>query len=368
MLPLPYRYGPLAVFGAFDRARQSWRRLPQESDWRTGGGVAGRVQLRGRLPAGEAIIPLPLYGRVVDHDQGETTRLVDSPDGTVAISRSDVVITIAVELHEAPDFTEARAAAGVPKELCAPTVSEQELPVEVLDLLASLTGETNALVVAETVRSFVRERYVYDPTYLENPEVAAWLRQRTSKRSNIHVAALHAGRDTDHLGRGVCYELNALVCELMRRSEIPCAVAKGWTFDRGYIDEPDHLWAMALIDAGEGPRWLPLDASTTRTGRPLHAANRPPGPWTARARHAKPPREPEWAKREPDRRRAKSMPISDLLRVARYIEQMTDTHLGTRTELLAACRALLSDPEAAGMLARILAGADSRDSTDEPTD
>lgn len=356
-LPLPYRYGPQTIFGAFDRGRQSWRRVSLDADWRTGGGIAGRVQLRGKLPSGEAIIPLPLYGRVVDHDGGETTRMVAATEGTVAISRADVVIAIEIELSEAPDFAGARAAGGVPGELLDPTVSDQELPVEVHDFLASLAGETDALVASQLVRSFVRDRYIYDPTYLENAEVAAWLRQRTRRRSNVHIAALHAGRDTDHLGRGVCYELNALVCELMRRCGIPCGVATGWTFDRGFVDEPDHLWAMALVDAGAGPRWLPIDASTTRTGRPLHAANRPPGPWRARDRKAKAPRDPEWTRSEPNRRSAKQLPISDLLRVARYIERTTDTHLGTRAELLAACRALLSDPEAAAALAAVIAKA-----------
>ncbi len=208
---------------------------------------------------------------------------------------------------------------------------------------------------AVDIREFVRSRYAYDPTYLEDPGIAAWLRQRARGRSNEHIAALHAGGDAEHLGRGVCYELNMLACELLRRAGIPAAIATGWTFDRGFVDEPDHLFAMALLQTADGPRWLPLDASTTQTGRPLHAGHRPPGPWRPADRGAAPPPAPSSTTTgRAGTTRQPRVPIGELVRVARYIEDATGRHLGSREELDRACRELLRDPERSAELAALL--------------
>ena len=349
-LPLPYLYAPNSIFGTFDRRRQQWRQLECQALWFQGGARVGTVQLRGRLPAGSSVVPLPLYGRLESHDQSDALRVAETQGATFAISRHDLEASIEVALARAPDFSNAGAFLEAPAALRGFTVSDQELPAEVHDLIASLVASRNTLAIANTVRSFVRERYVYDATYLENADVARWLRQRTNKRSNVHVAALHAGRDTDHLGRGVCYELNALVCEIMRRCGVACAVATGWTFDDGTIAEPDHLWAMALVAAADGPRWLPIDAASTTTGRPVRIARRPPGPWRASATKTETPPQPEWARRERKRSRAPSIPLADFLRVARFVERSTNRHLGNRDELLAACRALLANPAALGQL------------------
>ncbi len=234
------------------------------------------------------------------------------------------------------------------------SIADRELPEEALDLVESLSREDSALEIAGVIRSFVRKRYVYDPSYLEDPQMAAWLQERSAGRSNVHIAALHAGGDAKHLGRGVCYELNTLVCELLRRAGVQAAVATGWTFDRGYIDEPDHLWAMALTQTREGARWLPVDASTTQNGRPLHAAHRPPGPWRADKRKARAPQDPKWDTIEYEHRSVEALPLGDLLRVARYLENSTGRHLGTRGEILAACREILSTPERRAALADFL--------------
>ena len=70
-----------------------------------------------------------------------------------------------------------------------------------------------------------------------------------------------------YLGRGVCYALNVLACELLRRVDVPAAVAVGWTMDRGQVSDPDHLWALALLPSTAGSKWFPIDSATTRDGR-----------------------------------------------------------------------------------------------------
>jgi len=356
-LPAPYLYAPIALFAGFHGRLQTWDQLEAHPDWRRGGEPAGRVSLRGRVPAGAAVLPVPLYGRVqsVEVDDG---RLVEGEDGAaILVAGDDAVVTLAIELGEAPDFTRAEPARGEP-ELLRPTASDDELPDEAHDLVDGFAqGGVSALERAVDIREFVRSRYAYDPTYLEDPGIAAWLRQRARGRSNEHIAALHAGGDADHLGRGVCYELNMLACELLRRSGIPAAIATGWTFDRGFVDEPDHLFAMALLQTGAGPRWLPIDASTTRSGRPLHAGHRPPGPWRPADRGAAPAPAPGHAASaaRTDTSRPPRVPIGELVRVARYLEEATGRHLGSRDDLDRACREVLRDPQRAAELAALLA-------------
>jgi len=222
------------------------------------------------------------------------------------------------------------------------------------------------------IRDFIRERYRYAPTYLEDPAVASWLKNVSRGRDNVHLAALHAGRDARHLGRGVCYELNVLACEMMRRSGVPAAIVSGWTLDRGQADAPDHLWAVGLLATVAGPRWMPVDASTTRDGRPLHVAERPTGPWRVRApkkteptasptpdwvppaktargsgmqseprgfRQAPSPGPaPERARREPER------PLREMIRVLRYLDRKTDAPLSDE-ERMRRAQQLLQKPQ-----------------------
>jgi hypothetical protein len=208
--------------------------------------------------------------------------------------------------------------------------------------------------------------------------VAGWLREVTRGRANVHVAALHAGGDGRHLGRGVCYELNVLLCELLRRLEVPAAIATGWTFSGGALAEPDHLWAMALLPSPEGPRWLPLDAATTRAGRPLQLPRRPPGPWRVkpprRASLPKGPRleaEPKRRRRgrreggvrapgfghsRPEPERPRALPIAELVRLARHLEARTGELLGDREELRRRFEDLLADPKRLTELTKLLQG------------
>jgi len=173
-----------------------------------------------------------------------------------------------------------------------------------------------------------------------------------------------------------------LACELLRRAGVPAAVCTGWTFESGQVSEPDHLWAIALLPSDRGPRWMPVDASTTRYGLPLHASRRPPGPWRPRpARRSAPlPKEPRWkeapstrfAPRKPaaapaaaptatpttttPRATPTAIPAGDLVRVARHLAQLTGERLEREGELRRRCLKLLQDPALGRRLLELLRG------------
>jgi transglutaminase-like putative cysteine protease len=373
-LPAPYLYGPQTIAGRFQAAGQRWLEIPLDPSWRQAGssgahaqaGAAGAhtMTLRGRVPVGEVVLPVPLFGHVTSVRARPDARLLETRDGTpLLVALDDCEVEYTVILPPAPRYEDAAVPSSAPAALLAPTADDRELPDEALRLADELASSAlPPLQRALAVRDFVRTRYYYDPAYLESPEVARWLDRLSRGRSNAHLAALHAGRDDRHLGRGVCYELNAMACELLRRAGMPAAVATGWTFDRGYVDEPDHMWAMTLLDTADGLRWLPIDASTTREGRPLHVGRRPPGPWRAPADRGRtaPPPPPAWD-RERDVRRyePEPVPLGDLVRVVRYLEQVTGQQLGNASQVRELCRQILQDVGAGrGLLdlVRALAG------------
>lgn len=363
-VPLPYLYAPLVLADRFEPRSQRWlptvlpASLGAPSEHRE-----GLVVLEGRIPAGELQLPLPLYGRLESLEG--PVRILDSRPGRLLCAATEPAeISLGVSLGGAPRFEDPGegalkdwAAAKLPTHLVLPTVPDDELPEPVLAFAAALaTSSAPPLARALEVRTFVQQHYRYDPSYLEDPELARWLSGLARGRANAHLALLHAGRDARHLGAGVCYELGVLCCELLRRVEVPAAVATGWTFDRGRLDEPDHLWAMALLPSDLGPRWLPLDASTTREGRPLHASDRPAGPWRAKAPRGagKIPGDPRWSGQGTGPTVDTSLPLPDLLRVARHVERLTGASGLDEAALRRRCRALLDDPEKARALLELL--------------
>ncbi|MCU0673288.1 MAG: hypothetical protein MUE69_10905 [Myxococcota bacterium] len=350
-LVAPWIYAPQLVVTRFERRGQRWiaNDLPRPS----ARGEAGRVVMRGRLPAGESVLPVPLYGelesltlaeRTSDRETSTSplgrrgqppTDLLgrDQPPtdllgrrgqpptdllgrrgqpptallgrrgqpptwrgvgGTTNVKLLDATeLRLAIRLGEAPRWDDAHEAK---LDARVSFVPDDELPDEALDLVASLDEDDAPFERALAVRDFVRRRYRYDPSYLEDPAVGRHLARLTRGRAHAHVAALHAGADGRHLGAGVCYELNALACELMRRAGIPAGLASGWVLDGGSVSEPDHLWALALLEDSRGnPVWLPIDASSTEDGRPLLVPRRPPvrfrAPIDPDARAPEPPRD-----------------------------------------------------------------------------
>ncbi|HWN71425.1 MAG TPA: transglutaminase domain-containing protein, partial [Haliangium sp.] len=347
-LPAPYLYGPQTIAGRFQAAGQRWLEIPLDPSWRQAGAAGSHeLTLRGRVPVGEVVLPVPLFGHVTHVRATPAARLLETRGGApLLVASNDTEVEYTVTLPPAPRYEDAGLPGQAPDALLAPTAEDRELPDEALRLADELASSAlPPLQRALAVRDFVRARYYYDPAYLESPEVARWLDRLSLGRSNAHLAALHAGRDGRHLGRGVCYELNAMACELLRRAGMPAAVATGWTFDRGYVDEPDHMWAMTLLDTADGLRWLPIDASTTREGRPLHVGRRPPGPWRAPADRGRgAPPAPTWD-RERDVRRyePEAVPLGDLVRVVRYLEQLTGQELGNGNQVRELCRQILQD-------------------------
>lgn len=271
-------------------------------------------------------------------------------------------ITFQIALDRPPAFDEAHEGTGISRALLSAGVPDDDLPSEVVGFAAELAAsETSLFERSLEVREFIRTHYRYDPSYMGDPALAKWLRRVTDGRANVHIAALHAGRDATHLGRGVCYELNSLACELLRRAGVPAAVATGWTLDRGSVTEPDHLWALALLPTPVGWRWFPVDASTTRSGRPLHArSEKARGPWRVppSVGHHAPRMEAAWAKREQQsfkraRKPKRRAPVAELVRAVRHAQRVGKLDL-EGIDVQERCRQVLSDPELAAELVALL--------------
>ena len=386
-LPFPHRYAHRCISVRFQRDTQRWMPGRLSPEWSQAARPGEfRVALTGRIPRGESLFPLPLYGRLVSAE-GDGVRILRARAGRVLLlAREPTDISCLVELDASPRFDDATGEVPVDvlRELLARTVDDGELPEEALALVETLRGrDAPPLESALAIRRFIQGRYRYDPSYLEDPGVARWLRRVSQGAPNVHLAALHAGADARYLGRGVCYELGVLACELLRRAGIPAGVASGWTWERGSLSDPDHLWAMALLPSDVGPRWVPIDPSTTRDGRPLRVGNRPPGPWSARRpkKRADSPEEPEWSREEPPprrrgepgesgpapagvggrrgrsepaqpqrkKRKPPRPPVAELLRVVHHMAKVAGEDL-TAEDLHQRCRELLANPEQARRL------------------
>ncbi|HEY3450805.1 MAG TPA: transglutaminase domain-containing protein [Myxococcales bacterium] len=365
-LPVPYLYGPKIVCERFERRGQRWLPTGAAEDWPMEGREGGaRVVFRGRAPAGQTILPVPMYARVAGAPAAPA-RLVAGSDGRPLLALvEEGEFEYEVSLDQAPVFDEAAAAPEAPDVLLERTVPDDDLPAEALDLVEAVRASPGFERVGQ-IRAFIRDRYKYDPGYLEDAGVGRWLSNVSRGRANEHLAALHAGRDARYLGRGVCYELNVLACELLRRAGVPAAICTGWTFESGQVSEPDHLWATALVPSDLGPRWMPVDASTTRDGIPLHASRRPPGPWRPKPakRTAPLPKEPRWreppsasvAPKRPVSAQAMAIPAADLIRVAQHLAQLTGEKLDREEDLRRRCLKVLEDPVLGRRLLELLRG------------
>jgi transglutaminase-like putative cysteine protease len=363
-LRLPWTYAPKLIADQFDSGTQRWAGKVAEPDWSNPAAMGKDLcTMRGRIPAGEVVLPVPLFARVVSVEGAPGARLVLTASGqSMLVAPEAAEITFQIALDRPPPFDEARERTGVSRALLAATVPDDDLPPEVVGFAAELaTSDTSLFERSLEVREFIRTHYRYDPSYMGDPALAKWLRRVTDGRANVHIAALHAGRDATHLGRGVCYELNSLACELLRRAGVPAAVATGWTLDRGSVTEPDHLWALALLPTPVGWRWFPVDASTTRDGRPLHArSEKARGPWRvppSSGRQA-PRMDAAWMRREQQsfkrvRKPKRRAPVAELVRAVRHAQRVGKLEL-EGIDVQERCRQVLSDPELAAALVALL--------------
>ncbi|HEU4404875.1 MAG TPA: transglutaminase domain-containing protein [Polyangiaceae bacterium] len=363
-LPPPYLYAARTVAERFHAPTQRWERGGLPAEWSTPGARAlSRVQFRGRAPAGVVVLPVPMYATLEALDvDGAPQEAVLGADGRWMVALAEAAeIGFEVALREAPRFHDGPLELGPEAEpLLAPTAPEDELPRELAGLVDELLASPlSAMARALRVRDFIRERYRYDPSYLEDERVGRWLSRVTQGSGNVHLAALHVGRAGRHLGAGVCYELNALACELLRRVGVPAALASGWALSGEQVDEPDHLWALALVPSDLGPRLLPLDASSTRNGTPLRVAERPRGPFRAQPppAHAPLPPPPSWAAQQPRGAAAGAQPpLGELARVARYLARQQGERAPDEGTLRRRLQALLDDPGERRRLLALLRG------------
>ena len=298
-LPSPWLYAPKVVATEFDRHSQSWQPTPLERPESRGN--VGSLRLQGALPAGDSVLPIPLYGRLTRFTPADASRFPTAVGSLVVLDQGGAA-TMDIVLGVAPDALAAQVSSV---DATRSFVPDRELPEEVLAFMADLEPAP-PLSTAQTIRDFVRRRYRYDPTYLEDASVGRWLARVARGRSHAHVAALHAAADGEYLGAGVCHELNSLTCELLRRASIPAGIATGWVFTGGSLSEPDHLWVNVFLEGPRGePIWVPIDASTTVRGRPLRVARRPPvRAKKVVAKRRAPPKQPKWASSKPVRRTA----------------------------------------------------------------
>ena len=171
--------------------------------------------------------------------------------------------------------------------------------------LAQLPPEAQAFVVSQRSKSawekalaaqeFVQTHYSYDALFAQQPDAARLLSRAHPGRGHHQLDVLHAGRTQDWLGAGICYELNAMLCELLRQMGLPALLASGWVLDEGFLERPDHIFALAVLQSVDGPCLLPLDGTSSTQGpmrqlkrrqppaNPIQETrppNAPPGIWS----------------------------------------------------------------------------------------
>jgi hypothetical protein len=165
----------------------------------------------------------------------------------------------------------------VSRELVTPTLPVRELPATVRDFLeqeqlATTVGWERALAV----QTFVQRHYRYDEHFRDGLEVQRAVQTLVPGRGNHHLRLLHAGAAEGVLGRGICYELNLLVVELLRHLGVPALVCTGWVLLDGRLERPDHLFGVALLPSSHGPCVLPLEAAVRGEGVPIRPLARTP--------------------------------------------------------------------------------------------
>ncbi|MEX1365919.1 MAG: hypothetical protein AB1Z98_22520, partial [Nannocystaceae bacterium] len=285
VLPAPYRYVVHTLGSDFEPSTQRWqpRPLPRLPGLYEGEPSGSTVAFAGTLAPGRSVVPIPLYGDIVRMEVVDADPKRVQPRGRAAAGSAvvevhgdtPVQIRYEVSLRRPPILTEGHVE-GWP--LPRPTVALHELPRPVREWIErNPSAERGAWEQARRVEAFVQRHYLYDLEFRERAEVERAARELRPGHGNHHLELLHASADATVLGRGVCYELNVLVVEMLRHLGIPSMVAIGWMLDEGFADRPDHLFALAAIPSASGTCLVPLDASTGPRGpvRPLAGAAPP---------------------------------------------------------------------------------------------
>jgi len=183
---------------------------------------------------------------------------------------------------------------GLPRAWLQPTLLQ--LPQAAMSFV-SATRQRPAWERALAAQEFMQTHYSYDAGFVDHPEVKKLLARPQGGAGHRQLDVLHASRSQDFLGSGICYELNAMLCELLRHLGVPSLLACGWALDEGFLEFPDHIFALAVLQSVDGPCLLPLDGTSSTEG-PLRELKRrqppsnpmptisgppePPGIWAAK--------------------------------------------------------------------------------------
>ncbi|MFO0576742.1 MAG: hypothetical protein U1A78_22290 [Polyangia bacterium] len=272
-LPSPYLYAVRALGGAFVAEAQRWQPAGLgATDWLRGLRPSGHtVIFEGQVAVGLSTLPLPLYGRlrteprVLDGPSERLDLLGPQFDGVFCLrvhGDRPLRLRYEVELLEVPALTQQREYLQAPPGLLLPTLPLKQLADEVQAFVQERRRlRAPAWEQAVAVQSFVQWRYAYDLGFRDRPEVKARAARLRPGKGNHHLELLHASADETYLGRGSCFELNMLVVELLRHLAVPAVLAGGWALDLGFLDRPDHLYALAVLYSSSGPCLMPLDAT-----------------------------------------------------------------------------------------------------------
>ena len=244
----------------FDARRQIY--VPGPIPWPDTFLPSGRtVEFRGRLTLPAAHLPKPLHARLAQRPAVP----VIGPDAQAQYRvTQDVELAYSVELSQPCRLTD-QPAGRVDPGLLRLTAPASALPRLVHDWIdwARSSGLPPA-VLAERARDFVLTRYLYDINFLADPDLRELAHSSVGLDENRALTLLHRAAVGRYLGRGVCFELSALLLELFRRVGIPAVLASVWMLDEGLIHRPDHAVVLAYLPTDRGPCWLPFDPSANR--------------------------------------------------------------------------------------------------------
>ncbi len=267
LLPRPYLYAASLLCGQFDARQQRWLPLPWDelAGFAVGHPTGRLLPFQGTLLAGLSRLPLPMYSRL--HGEIESSArlgLRRGALGEVLVQAQETVqVRFQVEVMEPPRPLEGEVT--VPPAWRQPTLEAAQLPAQVRAFLHSQPGRS-AWEKALAAQEFMQTHYSYDALFAQHPEAAAVLSRPQQGRGHHQLEVLHAGRSADWLGAGICYELNAMLCELLRHLGLPSLLANGWVLDEGFLEQPDHIFAVAVLQSVDGPCLLPLDGTSSTRG------------------------------------------------------------------------------------------------------
>jgi hypothetical protein len=227
------------------------------------------VQFSGSLTVGDLPLAMPLYSKLAGSSiEGGESRLV-GPDGfhlyRLDPPSTEIRISYDVELSDTPEYREMGALTDFDPRLISTTVTLNKLPPDLRQWIDWARGsKLPHWQLADRANEFIRASYQYDLNYLASEAALHVAQEPLRGGENRFLDVLHAGAGGRFLGRGVCGELSAILLEVLRHCQVPCAMARVWMLDQSLIHVPDHAIVLVLVPSAMGPYWIPLDPSGER--------------------------------------------------------------------------------------------------------